>query len=380
MLKALAISLFPFINGLTPFFIPGEGNDDLYVYAIILLFISVIIGKIRVLHTKYIFFILSFLGLYSIILVNTVFSGTSFQHYFLLNKVLFIFSLIVLISQVENKHFHTVLLYFIALGVLISILILIGSNLSVNGDYRVIYGVNAKNYLFPALYVSIGMALSFIFFIKKKSWVYLIWFLICFLGSVNALSRTAFFAGFLVIIMLSFRYLPIKNIITKFFILLGILPILSLSAFYAMSEKMLSRILEGDSGDRLNRWDYWGSKIVSEFPTGGGLGIWYPKHPHNLLIQYTSEGGILVIIFLVILFIAPFFTSLYYMTLGKDKSSDRENYTKEAFSAIYFILFMEYMKSQEIHSGILFWITLAILIKISFKSIHQRNRLNIGLH
>jgi hypothetical protein len=180
--------------------------------------------------------------------------------------------------------------------------------------------------------------------------------------------------------MLSFRYLPVKNIITKFSILLGISTMLFLTAFYGMSEKMLSRILEGDAGDRLNRWDYWGSKIVSEFPTGGGLGIWYPKHPHNMFIQYASEGGILVIIFLVILFLVPFFTSLFNMTLGKDKSSDRENYTKEAFSAIYFILFIEYMKSQEIHSGILFWIILAILIKISFKLIHQRNRLNVGLH
>jgi hypothetical protein len=79
MLKALAISLFPLINGLTPFFIPGEGNDDLYAYAIILLFISIIIGKLRVLHTKYIFFILSFLGLYSIIIINTVFSVNSFD-------------------------------------------------------------------------------------------------------------------------------------------------------------------------------------------------------------------------------------------------------------------------------------------------------------
>ena len=91
MLKALAISLFPLINGLTPFFIAGEGNDNLYLYANIFLFISIIIGKIRVLHTKYIFFILSFLGLYLIILINTVFSNIEFQHYFLLNKVLFVF-------------------------------------------------------------------------------------------------------------------------------------------------------------------------------------------------------------------------------------------------------------------------------------------------
>ena len=84
--------------------------------------------------------------------------------------------MILLISQVENRHFHTVLLYFIAIGVLISILILIGSNLSPVGDYRAIYGVNAKNYLFPALYVSIGMAVSFIFFIKKNSLLYLICF------------------------------------------------------------------------------------------------------------------------------------------------------------------------------------------------------------
>ena len=75
MLKALSVSLFPLINGLTPFFIDGEGNDYLYLYAITLLFISIIFGKIRVLRTKYILFILSFLGLYLIILINTVFSG-----------------------------------------------------------------------------------------------------------------------------------------------------------------------------------------------------------------------------------------------------------------------------------------------------------------
>jgi hypothetical protein len=380
MLKALAISLFPIINGLTPFFIAGEGNDNLYVYAIILLFISIVMGKIRVLHAKYILFILSFLGLYSIILVNTVFSSTVFEHYFLVNKILFIFSLIVLISQVENKHFHTMLLYLIANGVLISLLILIGSSLSGIGDYRLLYGVNAKNYLFPALYVSIGMAVSFIFFIKKNSWIYFICFLICFFGSVNALSRTAFFAGLFIITMLSFRYLPVKKISTKFSLILGILPFLSLSAYYAMSEKMLERMSEGKSGDRLNRWDYWVSQIVSEFPTGGGLGVWYPKHPHNMFIQYTSEGGILVIIFLAVLFIAPFFTSLSNMTLGKDSFSNRESYTREAFSAIYFIVFMEYMKSQEIHSGILFWITLAIFIKISFKSTHQKNKSHIGLY
>jgi len=377
MFKALAISFFPLINGLTPFFIPGEGNDDLYVYAIILLFVSIIVGKIRVLHTKYVFFILSFLGLYSIILINTVFSGSYFQHYFLLNKVLFIFSLVVLISQVENRHFHAVLIYFIAIGVLISTLIIVGSNLSGIGDYRVLYGVNAKNYLFPALYVSIGMAVSFIFFIKKNSWVYFICFLICFFGSVNALSRTAFFAGLFIISMLSFRYLPVKKLSTKFTLSISFLTMLSLSAYYAMSEKMLERMSEGKAGDRINRWDYWGSQIVSEFPTGGGLGVWYPQHPHNMFIQYTSEGGVLVIIFLVILFIVPFFTSLSNVTLGKDKSSNRENYTKEAFSAIYFIVFMEYMKSQEIHSGILFWMTLAILVKISFRPPYRNSNLNM---
>jgi O-antigen ligase len=372
MLKALAISLFPLINGLTPFFIAGEGNDNLYIYANILLFISIIIGKIRVLHTKYIFFILSFLGLYIIILINTVFNNIEFQHYFLLNKVLFVFSLIVLISQVENRHFHTVLLYFIAIGVLISILILIGSYFSFVGDYRQFYGVNAKNYLFPALYVSIGMAVSFIFFIKKNSLIYLICFIVCFFGSINALSRTSFFAGIMIIILMSFKYLPVKKISTKVTLLLGILTMLFLSVYYAMSEKMIERIYEGKSGDRLNRWDYWGSRIVSEFPAGGGLGIWYPKHPHNMFIQYISEGGILVIMFLFILFISPFFTSLFNMTFRNNKMFDRENYTKDAYSAIYFILFMEYMKSQEIHSGILFWIILAIFIKISSKPTHLK--------
>jgi hypothetical protein len=372
MLKALSISLFPLINGLTPFFIAGEGNDHIYVYAIILLLISIIVGKIRVLHAKYIFFILSFLGLYVIILINTIFNDIEFQNYFLLYKVLFIFSLIVLISQVENRHFHTVLLFFIAIGVLISILILIGSNYSLVGDYRGFYGATARNYLFPALYVSIGMVVSFIFFIKKNSLIYFISFFICFFGSVNALSRTSFFAGMLIIIMISFKHLPVKKIRIKFSLLLGILTTLFLSAYYAMSEKMIERILEGKSGDRLNRWDYWGSQIISEFPVGGGLGIWYPEHPHNMFIQYASEGGILVVFLLYILFISPFIASLFNMTLGKDKIFDRENSTKEAYSAIYFILFMEYMKSQEVHSGILFWIILAIFTKISFVLTHQK--------
>lgn len=380
MLKALAISLFPLINGLTPFFIPEEGNDRLYLYAHILLFTSIILGKIRVLDNRYIIFILSFLGLYGIILINTVFGSAQFQHYFLVNKVLFIFSLIVLISQIENRHFSTVLLYFIAIGVVISMLILIGSYFSPVGDYRFIYGVNAKNYLFPALYVSIGMVVSFIFFIKNYSMKYLICFLICFLGSINALSRTAFFAGILMIILISFKHFPVKKLSMKLLLIFGTLTTLALFASYTMSEKMIQRILELKFGDRMNRWDYWVSRIFSEFPTGGGLGVWYPKHPHNMFIQYISEGGVLVIIFLFTLFIFPLLNAVRNMTYQQGQNLENKNYLKDAYSAMYFILFMEYMKSQEVHSGILFWIILAIFVKISAKSNSFGNKKEMGLN
>ena len=98
-----------------------------------------------------------------------------------------------------------------------------------------------------------------------------------------------------------------------------------------------------------------------------------------MFIQYTSEGGILVIMFLFILFISPFFTSLFNMTFGNDKMFDRENYTRCLLGNLFYFVYGIYEKS-----GDTFWnfilIILAIFIKISYKSTHQKNKLHPDLY
>ena len=66
-----------------------------------------------------------------------------------------------------------------------------------------------------------------------------------------------------------------------------------------------------------------------------------------MFIQYTSEGGILVIIFLFILFISPFFTSLFNMTFGNDKCLIGKLYKGCLLGNLFYFVYGIYEKSGD---------------------------------
>ena len=371
---AIAVALLglPLGNVLGSFFEGFFNSDYLYVASLFMALIFLLKRGFRSLGSISAIFFLLFFFSHIIVIANT--SDFDSVRLGLLGKIIFVFILLLVTLQMNSREHQYFLNGFTLLCVVVSFAILVGGWFS-DGDYRLLFPLASKNYLFPSIYVACGLVLTALRLFEKQSFLNFFNLGVCFLGSLNSLGRTSLVVSFLlvfIVLLLASRYVRVSTVLS----LLLVLPFAGLLASRFISGKLIERLLENDPGVRVERWGYWLSQGVESLPVGGGLGVWYPSHPHNLFVQQFAEAGLAGLLPWVILWVIPCaFCALEFANLRERKSE--EIFIRLGFPVIFVIFFLEYMKSHEIHSGIVIWSITSMLISHSselrrLRSAHPR--------
>ena len=327
-----------------------ELNNELYKLFLILLVFSCFVKR-KFSYRFYRLYIFHFVLLYGIIFLHDIEYITKSGLFF--PYISFNLVVIFCIGQLNEKHSMQFFNLLVILGFVLGLFISFGVAISSNIDFRKLYveshGSLSKNYLFVSLYLCLASNICFQRFVYLRSIPSFILFLVLFLFLLLSHGRTSFFS----ILFIVFLTLFFQRKKLFFYSILFFVPFITVILYSPL--KISDKVSSMYFGVRSDRWFDWLLYSISNFPTGGGIGVWYPHHPHNLFIQIFSEGGILCFVISIFMFLIPFFICIYFIS---KKTTVLLKYTCTS----YIIVFFEFMKSHDIHRSFVFWIFLSLFI------------------
>ena len=225
-----------------------------------------------------------------------------------------------------------------------------------------------EGYLSVTFAAGIGCIASLHKILERNNPIYIVMFIVCWAGIALSLGRGSLLfcaiISLVYVLVALFRSVSPVSKRKKIFLVLIIAAVIPFVFYQAMSiERTANRMLvlftdtEAGSGiaGRLNEYS-WAIKSISRSPVfGNGLGAYIGDpdvvlkgaHPHNILLQYTIDGGFIALLMLLIFI----FIIVMNMRWAMRKSSKNDVIYAMTSAALFIFMFLSYLKSHDAYRG-----------------------------